>query len=384
MRCSAFAALALLAAASSLGAQPVDRSLVLQEFDIPTDGDALLVPVQIGDRKCRFIVDTGCSRTEFDTALRSSLGPPLMTGLMANSAGSVDRELFAFPPVFLGRMSVASDELVACVPMNELSTVVGQRIDGMVGMDVLCQYVVSLDFDRGKLAILKEAARQHGIRVPFRDPRTPTIDAKLPGLSPTRLLIDTGCIALKSGSIFAASLSRLERQANFTVVGYSRVLTASGQGLVRKGRISKCSIAGFDFADTIWSEHKGHIAGYVSLYFLTQFNVTFDFPNSVMYLEKSKNFRHADLIDLSGLHFRRIEDQVVIESVDDNSPAERCGIRAGDVIRALGSHDARTARLFVLRKSLCEARGRIPLVLQRGSQRFERELVLPEPTAVSR
>lgn len=172
--------------------------------------------------------------------------------------------------------------------------------------------------------------------------------------------------------------SWLQLKGDLSSVGKAKFTDASGNGHdVRQGIAGKLSIGGIDFANTIWDEHKGQVPNHVSLYFLTQFNITFDFPNAVMYLSKSKHYGHADRIDLSGLHFRRVDGQVVIEVVDEGSLGDKCGIMSNDVIKSVDGEDASRARLFLLRKALSQPGGRISLVLQRGSETFQRELSLP-------
>ena len=383
MRRSFFAVVVCLVAASSLFAQAVDRSLVLEEFEIPTDGDQLLIPVTVGDKPCAFWVDTGAFCTVFDRSLKPHLGPLLESRNVPTPNGRIDLELYAPPVIQLGRMPVTMKGRVGCIALDEARMVGGEKIDGVLGSDVLSQHVVRLDFERGTLSFLKEPGPPVGIRVNIGNPRFPTIEYEVAGGYTARFLIDTGAITVDSGSIHSKAVSSLERMGCFTEIGGAYFSDASGSVWRRHGIISKCSIAGIEFTNTIWHEHQGGVPNFVSLRFLTQFNITIDFPNSVMYLAKNKNFGRRDLVDLSGLHFRRIDGRTVIESVDDNSPADKLGIRGGDVINAIGTDEASTTRLFVLRKALCQPGSRIPLVLKRGTATFERELVLPG-TAVAR
>lgn len=51
----------------------IDPSLVIEEFDVFSDGDMLLVPVNIGGKKHTFWVDTGYSVSGYDKSLRPFL-----------------------------------------------------------------------------------------------------------------------------------------------------------------------------------------------------------------------------------------------------------------------------------------------------------------------
>lgn len=47
-----------------------NRSLVIEEFEVLGDGDALLLPVDVNGRRYRFCLDTGCPLLIFDETLK--------------------------------------------------------------------------------------------------------------------------------------------------------------------------------------------------------------------------------------------------------------------------------------------------------------------------
>jgi hypothetical protein len=175
--------------------------------------------------------------------------------------------------------------------------------------------------------------------------------------------------------------SRLVETADLSLLGATNVTDASATAAARQGTVSACGAFGLRLTDTVWGEHTGNTGNHVSLYFLTQFTVTFDFPNRRVLLEKNTNFGHADMVDLSGLHFRRVDGNIVIESVDGGSPADKAGIRAGDRIKSVNSQDSTRARLFALRESLSQPGERVDVVLQRGKDIVRRQFELPNRLA---
>lgn len=367
------------------GEYPADRSDVLEEFEISTDGDLLLAPVTIDGRTYQFVIDTGFYCTAFDTSLKAFLGEPVECKTLKTPLGSTNATFYSFPQIRLGRLSVSANNSVGCIDFDHLEEVAGVKIDGIIGSDVLSQYVVHMDFDRGKLGFLKHAGSLSGSRFSLGDPRLPSIEVEFPGMPRTRFLVDTGHISLYSGSIQTRVFSWLDQSGSLSSAGKGNVVDASGIGHgLRQGVAGRCMIAGFDFENSVWREHESRLPNHLSLYFLTQFNVTFDFPNAVVYLSKSQHFGHADRIDVSGLHFRRIDGRVVIEFVDEGSPADKCGIIGNDVIKSVNGEDASRSRLFLLRKALSQPGSRISLVIQRGSERFERELTLPTSVGAQR
>ena len=354
----------------------VDRTPVLEEFDIPTDGDAMLVPVTLAKNSCLFMVDTGASWTTFDTSLRPLLQPPVEKARVNTPGGPVETNFHPFPEIHVGSMPVAAKGVVASFPLEDMRKAAGANLFGILGMDVLSQYVVRLDFDRGKLVFLKEADPNDGMRLSFLHPRAPVIHVGFPGMYPSPFLIDTGDITLCSGMLNSSLVSWMEENDLLTTIGKAKYSDASGTRWVREGLIDRCSFGAHRCTNTIWSDGSNDVPNHVSLYFLTQFNITFDFPNAVMYVTKSKHFGHENLVDLSGLHFRRTDGQVIIEAVDNGSMAEKCGIEAGDAIKSIDGDDASQARLFAVRKALSQPGRKVSLVIARGSETFERELTL--------
>jgi hypothetical protein len=132
--------------------EPVAPSLVLEEFDIPDDGDAILIPVTVDDKQCRFLLDTGCEKTVFDTSFRSLLELPLGTKRVTTPSGSTGVELFAFAParLSLGRIPIQPNGAIACFSLDNMRKLSGEQIDGVLGTDVLSQLVIDLNFDQVK------------------------------------------------------------------------------------------------------------------------------------------------------------------------------------------------------------------------------------------
>jgi hypothetical protein len=368
------------AANAGEGKVAIDRSLVLEEFAIPTDGSVLMVPVKIGDKECRFMVGTGAFATIFDTALKPMLGTPLEKREVKTPLGPAECEFFSFPRMTVGRLPVAASSQVTCLPMDNIQKALGEQVDGMLGLDVLRQYVVRLDFDDGKLFFLKRANPRDGIAASFCLRGVPSVWVDLPGCGSLPAVVDTGKISLFTGTLNTSVFSRIDENDELMLVGTVAPVNAGRSSAARTGMISACSVAEVPLTNTIWSENDGNFPNQLSLYFLTQFNVTIDFANSVMYMSPSRNLGHDDLVvGLSGIKLGRVYGNVVITSVSRMSPAEQCDIRPGDVLKGAGDTDANTIGLFQLYRDLSKPNRNVRLVLERGSERLERDLILPAP-----
>jgi S1-C subfamily serine protease len=82
---------------------------------------------------------------------------------------------------------------------------------------------------------------------------------------------------------------------------------------------------------------------------------------------------------MSGLHLVAIDNRIVVESVDDNSPAKEMGIVSGDIIDRFEGQPVSQEAIVAVRKALSDpARTNLPLVLQRMGQELSLVLHLRE------
>jgi len=117
----------------------------------------VVVPVTIGTKEYRFVIDTCCSSTTFDTHLRALLGPTV--GKMQSdrnlSEATVKVERCRVPKNFrIGRL-----ELNGVVDCLDLAAVEGRETpyphDGIIGMDVLDGNVLQLDLNNQRIRLLR-------------------------------------------------------------------------------------------------------------------------------------------------------------------------------------------------------------------------------------
>lgn len=354
----------------------IDPSLIIEQFDVFTDGDNLLVPVKVFGKTRLFVVDTGCTWMVYDASLRRFLGPPLKTLNSSTHSGNVDIELFSAPPATLGNLDLQTKMPAACLDLTKLREVSGQEIEGIVGMSFLRRYVVHVDADAGKLMILRSlgAVASDGLPLTYSQ-QLPFVAIDIPSCDKRPFMIDTGFSGRDSGAVDTLTFE-------FSVMrGYSREVAktlfadAAGTMTVRRALFKRAFVGDLECRMLVMGQSKERRL--LSLRFMTRFNVTFDFPKNMLYLEKSRHFDRPDRLDLSGLHFLRRNGQVVVDVVDDGSPAALDGIKANDIIVSVNGDDASEARLFEMRETLSLPGTSVHVKLKRGDEVVDVELKLP-------
>lgn len=123
-----------------------------------TGGAAILVPVQInGTGPYQFILDTGATLTCVDQELATRLQLPEPVGMIGHGAtvsetGTVG--LHRINTLVVG--GATASQLTACALDLQRMRQVGLRADGLLGLNFLKSFKVSLDFDRKVLTLSEE------------------------------------------------------------------------------------------------------------------------------------------------------------------------------------------------------------------------------------
>jgi C-terminal processing protease CtpA/Prc len=98
-----------------------------------------------------------------------------------------------------------------------------------------------------------------------------------------------------------------------------------------------------------------------------------------MYLEEGRDYRRHDERDMSGLRLAKSYEKTIVYSVEVGSPAEKAGLKAGDVIIKVGRKLASEYDIWILRRDLMEMDGnKVEITFERKGQRKGTPLVLAQ------
>ena len=162
-------------------------------------GNGILVTIQLEDgQKLPFVVDTGASVTIFDKSLEPELGKRLGETTLPTLDGQAKGGVYPAPKLYLGGTQLAtclSNVFSADFKQMPLKTV--PAFKAILGMDVLRQYCIQLDFEAGKMRFLGEkraGTRSWGkeFALHFSPGDLPFVQENLLGAKEGASLIDTG------------------------------------------------------------------------------------------------------------------------------------------------------------------------------------------------
>ena len=130
---------------------PVDSAAGEIRFELAgAGGAALVVPVFLnGTGPYQFVMDTGATVTCVDDALATRLALEDVSGVMGTAAGVSGQGQLRLVELDSLRLSgVSTHELQACVVDLEHLGGMGLELDGLIGLNVLKEFRVTIDFER--------------------------------------------------------------------------------------------------------------------------------------------------------------------------------------------------------------------------------------------
>ena len=128
--------------------QPKPKGNILASFSV-TEGDALVVPLRLGDRQYEFVLDTGSSQTIFDTSLRSHLGKPVDTRTLTTGTSLMNTDLYASTDRTDRRMAAPGRPLRCLHGLGRDAASLRPNIRGILGLTHLKDVIVQVDLDQG-------------------------------------------------------------------------------------------------------------------------------------------------------------------------------------------------------------------------------------------
>lgn len=348
----------------------IPATLVLQRFKVAKGGDILLIPIRVEGKDRMFVVDTGFACTAFDSPLLH--GKPRGEYRVRTPQGVSEKPLYDAPEASVGhlpfRTRTGTSASVLAIDMKPLREAFGYPIEGILGLDFLGKYVLHINFDAGELLFLEAAPVNAGEEIPLTldEGKTAIVSVGLKEGDKVPFIIDTGGQTIgAAGYVEILKARDLARKGELRWVDSARSGTAGGEFTSQVYRGERITLGGFSVNEPLLIEAPQ--TSILGLGFWSRFIVTIDFPKGKLFLRKGACYDRPEHWNYSGLNLWPEGNTVVINSVDEGSPAEKAGIRDGDMLLELDGLFARQASMFELRSALCKE-GPIDCRVRRGKE----------------
>lgn len=240
-------------------------------------GDLLVINLQVAGKERLFVLDTGAGITCVGKSLAAELGRPVGTVVAHHWGEDTKQKLYAMPAIYIGGARLRSGTNVMALDLKSVSITYGRPIEGILGLDVLKNYCVQVDFAANRLRFLDNSQADTsawGRAFPMmplndKDPR-PAVAGNLFGEEGPHSIIDSGYIG--AGWLMPQRFAQWTNQA--------------AAPSPDKARSSDARFFGETYPDMNLNREDVESDG-IGLEFLARHLVTLDFPKQTLYLKRT-------------------------------------------------------------------------------------------------
>ena len=367
--------------------QPASKLITSFPFTTFTGG-VMLIRARLGDfpDTLNFVLDTGSGGISLDslTCLRLNLKPQPSDKTILGIAGIRQVKFIYNQTLNLPGLSVDSLDF----HINDydiLTSVYGDKIDGIIGYSFFARYIVKIDYDSMKVYVYS--------RGNYRYPRggflIRPIIASLPIVSAgvkdardvnARFYFDTGaglCSLLSTDFASDSNILDSRRKTFYTQaqgLGGKANMQLTTVKEVRLGPYRFRNVPTYIFEDQYNVTSYPNLGGLVGNDILRRFNVILNYEHRIIYLTPNSHYR--DLFDYSytGLGIYWVNDEVRVGDVMKDSPAEKAGLKEDDVVVAVSNNFSNNIQTY---KTLLQNAGeKVKMIVRRNGQLQQVTLVV--------
>lgn len=352
----------------------------------------ILIPARVDDRQVNLILDSGLQFTVLNADRAAELRLPLHGERQVPGGGPGHRLTVAFArsaTIAIGDARFRPRRLAA-IPLSFLEPFIGERIDGIIGHDLLAQARVRIDYARRTVTLSRGSSAPlstGGTALPVRiEGREAIVDVTLFPLSGdsvvAALKVDTGsptALGVDGGLVRSTRLAG-SNQARREVPGIGLAGESRGEAFLLRG--VRVGDAVFE-TPLVYSTPTDSTTtgGVIGAELLRQFTLTFDYANARLWLQPAAGGSRSLDYDRSGLLLvaaGRAFDSLVVRHVESRSPAAQAGVLPGDVIVRVDSIGAEALRLTGVISALMHGGVTTTLGVVRAGRSMALTIRLPE------
>lgn len=325
-----------------------------------------------------FILDTGSGGISFDSSTCVRLGidsrgsDTTITGL-----GGARKVRFAFGRLLrLGELNLPPLDF----HINNyeiLSSVYGEKIDGIVGYSFFSRYVAAINFDSSFIDVFSPGTFRYPkggytLRPAFTALPIVHLDVEDRRKVGSSYFFDTGaglCFLMSEAFVHDSGILLSRRKP----------LESIGEGMsgrlrmkltvVKKLRLGKYrfrQVPAFIFDDEYNVTSYPFVSGLLGNDLLRRFNMVVNYPERLIHLMPNSHYREDFDYGYTGMSLYFVDESIVVDDVIPGSPADKCGLLPGDRLVGVGNNFS--GNLMQYKTQLQSTGQQIPLVVSRNGQ----------------
>jgi hypothetical protein len=359
--------------------EPASRFLTRVHFTQLTGG-VILLQGQFGSfpDTMNFILDTGSGGISLDstTATELNLTPVPSDKTIRGIAGIRLVSFVNNEKLTLGSLTI--DSLDFHINNYDILTAVyGERIDGIIGYSVLKRYIFKIDYDSSRIDIYSKGTFKYPKGGYMFRPLIATLPIQIARVKDektiqTRFLYDIGaglCMMLSEDFIEDSMLLNKKRKLYYKEaegLGGKIDMQMTVIKELKLGPYRFRNVPVYIFKDEFNVTSYPFLGGIIGNDILRRFNCILNYDKRDFYLTPNSHYLDGFDYSYSGIELYFINGQIVVGDVAQNSPAEKSGLREGDIVISI--NNVLNQSLTQLKTALQNANERIKMIVRRGGE----------------
>lgn len=366
---------ALLYAGAVFAQTPV-ASIPFEQY-----GDHAFIKVKVnGSDDLDFIFDTGDGLTVLNIARAKELGMTSGSVAVTTSAeGTISGKLVKHNEISLGGAPIHNVKIYE-TELTHLEISIGKDIDGIIGYDVLKNYVVSMDYDEMVIDLYNPkgykyigGGKSFDIKLTSYIPHiTGAIVFQNDEKIEAEFFVDTGAKAtVDFNTPFVESnqlTSKIGDSYIYLVAGIGEKEYEHHRGMVKEFSFGNAVLndipVGLSHA-TSGIQNSKKVSGIIGSGVLRKFNIVYDYHIKKMYWTKNSHYDEGFQINASGIELQLSKDKskVLVHKVFENSPASAASVITDSEIESVNGKKATDIGLAELRKIFAQDGETVKLII---------------------
>jgi len=349
-------------------------------------GGVVILKAQLDDfpDTLSFILDSGSSGISLDSTtvaafhLKPVPSDKTIRGIAGiKKVGFLYNRKLKFPGLTVDSLNFHVNDYSA------LSSVYGERVDGIIGYSLLIRYIIKLNYD----SLTMEICTKGSIRYPKGGFLIKPILNTLPVQSArvkdeytfnARFLHDIGagvCLMLSQDFVDDSALIRKKRKLypkEGEGIGGKVSMNMTVVKELKMGPYRFRNIPTYIFRDDYNVTSYPFLGGLIGNDIFRRFNVVFNYAKRDIHLLPNTHFREPFDYSYSGIELYYIDNKIIIGDIAKGSPADRAGLLEGDEVLGVNNNLNQNFGQF---KIALQATGeKVRLTLRRNGELLQKEV----------
>src|SRR5689334_13824498 len=362
--------------------EPPSKKLTTVKF-VQLTGGTIIMQAKLNNfpDTLNFVLDSGSSGISLDSITVDYLGlKPTATDKNIRTIAGIRNVSFLynqqlhFPDLTIDSLNFHVNDY------SILTAVYGERIDGIIGYSVFSRYIIKINYDSLQVEFWSKGSMRYpkgGYLLKPSITNLATVSARVKDAKTynAKFLYDIGAgLCMMLSQDFVNDSSFLARN--------KKMYTKEGEGdggkidthtivikEVKVGPFRFRKVPVYVFDDQYNVTSYPYLGGLLGNDIMRRFNVIMNYDKRDFYIVPNSHFDEPFDYSYSGMELYLINEQIIAGDVAKDSPAQKAGVREGDIIIAVNKNFSQNLNQYKL--LLQSADQKIQLVVKRGNEIVE-------------